>query len=298
MIVMTLLVHNEADIVRENVAYHHAVGVDHFVATDNASTDGTREILEEFQRSGILTLLDEPSSAYLQDVWATNMAMIARDRFGADWVISNDADEFWRPRAENLKKLLADTRQDSVRCARTNMFTSLDHLATGHWTETLLYRSSKRIPIDTPADIYNGDLAYPFFYYDLPPKVIASTHGLRRLARGAHRAFFDHDARSGPGAIDIFHFPVRSASTFVRKIRRIGHAVRNTRGLGERISWKYRRWLRFLELDENEDRALADALPDSDRLIDDLRTGVVVEDTTMLDELGVLGIAPRRRSLA
>ena len=43
---MTIMVRNEADVIEDNLRFHRAQGVDFFIALDNGSTDGTREILE------------------------------------------------------------------------------------------------------------------------------------------------------------------------------------------------------------------------------------------------------------
>lgn len=40
---MTLLVHNEAELVEENLIYHLNRGVDLVLAIDDGSTDGSRE---------------------------------------------------------------------------------------------------------------------------------------------------------------------------------------------------------------------------------------------------------------
>ncbi len=38
---MALKVRDEGDILEANLRFHHALGVDHFVVTDNGSTDET-----------------------------------------------------------------------------------------------------------------------------------------------------------------------------------------------------------------------------------------------------------------
>lgn len=43
MLLMTMVVRNEADILRDNLEHHLRLGVGHFVIQDNGSTDGTSE---------------------------------------------------------------------------------------------------------------------------------------------------------------------------------------------------------------------------------------------------------------
>jgi hypothetical protein len=103
---MTLLARNEADIVDSQIAFHLAAGVDFVIATDNASTDGTREILERYEQEGVLRLLREEGDDMRQDEWVTRMARLGATEHGADWVINSDADEFWWPRSGSLKEVL------------------------------------------------------------------------------------------------------------------------------------------------------------------------------------------------
>ncbi len=85
-LVMTLLVRDEADIVRQNIEFHLARGVDHIIATDNGSTDGTTQILDEYQRAGCLSLIHEPSNDFQQVAWVNRMVDAAKDKFGAAWI--------------------------------------------------------------------------------------------------------------------------------------------------------------------------------------------------------------------
>ena len=104
---MTLLARNEADVVDAQIAFHLHAGVDHVIATDNASTDDTAGIFERYERAGRLRLIREPADDMRQDEWVTRMARLAATEHDADWVIHADADEFWWPRGGSLEDVLA-----------------------------------------------------------------------------------------------------------------------------------------------------------------------------------------------
>jgi hypothetical protein len=104
---MTLLVRDGADMIDANLRYHRAQGVDLFLVGDNGSTDGTVEILERYERAGLITFEQIPGPAReAQGEGRTRLARLAWE-LGADWVFHNDLDEFWWPFTGDLKQALA-----------------------------------------------------------------------------------------------------------------------------------------------------------------------------------------------
>src|SRR5450759_3201654 len=93
-LVMTLLVRNEVDVIKANLEYHLAQGVDFVIVTDHGSEDGTSESLREYERMGVAKVIRDEEEGHHQSNRVTRMAEIARLGHGADWVIHNDADEF------------------------------------------------------------------------------------------------------------------------------------------------------------------------------------------------------------
>ena len=99
------MIRNEADVIRLNVLYHLAWGIDRMLLVDNGSTDGTDEILQQLslQYAGVRWSMDDgpflPSKV---------MTTLAREAFaeGADWVVPVDADEFWHAPGGVLRGVL------------------------------------------------------------------------------------------------------------------------------------------------------------------------------------------------
>ncbi|SES39278.1 Glycosyl transferase family 2 [Tranquillimonas rosea] len=307
-VVLTVVVRDEADIIADMLHWHLRHGVSHVIAMDNGSGDGTREILGDFAAMGCLTCLDQPDETYRQDLWMSQMAAMARDRFGADWVIPSDADEFWTPPAgTDLPGALAgwDDDVDMVRCPRRNLLASWEDLAALDWPEALIWRAAdpgrlppERLDDDTP-------LADPFLYYGLPPKVALRPGRLRQIARGAHQAEFSEGGRAVDGDVTVFHAPFRRADEVAASTRRIAAAVERDPTAGPKVSTKYRRWARFADEDASGDpgggwdRVLQEILPTPERLLADWRASLLVPETRLRD--GVVAAregAAARRALA
>ena len=104
-LVMTLLVRDEQDIIEENIKFHKSQGIDYFIVTDNKSVDNTPHILKKYEELGILHYIWESDDNYNQHEWVTRMARLAYKQYHADWVINNDADEFWWPIDGTLKSI-------------------------------------------------------------------------------------------------------------------------------------------------------------------------------------------------
>src|SRR4051812_31657957 len=97
-IVAVTRVRNEMDIV-EAFVRHHARHCDKIVVLDDGSTDGTYELLMDMAEEGLpLVVLSEPVIGYQQSRYMTRLMQAARQKFGADWILPLDADEFVEPR--------------------------------------------------------------------------------------------------------------------------------------------------------------------------------------------------------
>jgi hypothetical protein len=291
-LLMTLLVRNEADIVRQNIEFHLRHGVDHIVATDNASTDGTTDILREYEDAGCLTLLHEPSMEYRQAEWVTRMALLGRDRFGAEWIINNDADEFWCPADGSLRAVVDGRTEDALVCHRRNMIACTGNLGrAGTWADTLVYRVRRPLPWPELKDPMVDRLRHPYFYFVVPNKLIIRAKRLVRVGKGGHTAEFESDWTKGECDVTIYHFPVRSKDGFERTVRQIGEPVSGDQSLAPGVSWKYRRWYRMLRRTGSIDAAFAEVLPGWWRLKADLLIGRVVRDRSMRQRLAAIGAA-------
>ena len=278
-IVMTLLCRDEEDIVGYNIAYHLAQGIDFVIATDNASRDRTPLLLERFARQGKLHLIREPSQTHDQAVWVTRMAQMAAKRFDADWVINNDADEFWLSRHGTVRAALERVPRD-VECLSVPRFDMAPARDPGaKFFEAMLVRLAAGESIHgTP----------------LRPKACHRAHPDIRVADGNHHVQRRGERLAGRSdhPLEILHFPLRSAAQFERKIRQGTAALRaNTRvTAGTGAHWQQ------IYHDHASDGGLgdyySDRAPTREQIAAGLASGKFIEDTRVRDALRQIDATP------
>jgi hypothetical protein len=189
---------NEADIIEANLRHHLKLGLAGIVLVDNASDDGTAEIAASVP--GVRVFKDRsPYDQASQNRRMTELAM----GFGAEWVLTIDADEFWYP-----------TRSDSIPQAVASA-------AARGWEAFRVPGHSHACSVwDDPSQ---ADpvcrLRWRFTKQDRNSKV-AFRCAPGRWAAGGNEQCSDSSTRP-PIQYDLWlrHYPVRGLACFVKKIR-------------------------------------------------------------------------------
>ena len=240
-LVMTLLVRNEEDIVRYNIDFHLSKGVDFIIATDNGSTDSTRDILREYEKRGVLHLIDEPNHNHNQAQWNNRMAQIARDQYDANIIFHCDADEFWYPGSGNLKDEISNKAEDILVVDVINIL-------------LMDKGGGEAFPEDTRFAVVNPIVAKDYmeetkkvnlFYFKYPPKVIfKSTPKLFLVSQGNHTVTNKDDSVTEGKSQDIviYHYPVLSRDHFFDKVIKGGSAYEQKDNLDKSTGFHVRRW--------------------------------------------------------
>jgi Glycosyl transferase family 2 len=232
---MALKVRDEGDVIEANLRFHHALGVSHFVVTDNGSTDETPEILRRYVDAGLATVLDEPGTDYRirGAEWLTRMARIAARDLDADWVIHTDADEFWLPVAGSLGDTLAaiPDRYGVVVAPRVEFVGRPD--GPGTFAERLTVREARsrlqpKVAHRALPNIVSLDRGAHDVALEGPDGDVASA--VRPPGRAVHRSVRDAGASDEVQSeaetklvwtptwpLRILHFPVRSFAQFKRR---------------------------------------------------------------------------------
>jgi glycosyl transferase family 2 len=268
-LVMTLLVRDEEDVLEDHLRFHLAQGVDFAIVTDNRSVDRTPDILRGYERRGVVRTIREPGETFAQRRWVTRMARMARNEYGADWVVNSDADEFWWPHEGTLKSTLERVPGEYgvVVAPRVNF---LPRAEDGRpFAERMTVREVASLnPLGRP----------------LPPKVCHRGRPDVVVDWGNHGAYAPTLGPTWPGQpITIFHFPLRSYRHLENKAVAGGTAH-------DRNPWLPRNlggWQSFFDLyRQGRLREHYDQMVLSDENVEQgIRAGRLVEDHRLRDFL-------------
>lgn len=205
-LVMTLVVRDEEDVLEANLDYHFEQGVDFVLAIDHRSLDRTPDILASYADRGCLRFERReeevtPRSGGTQapqGEWLTRLAREAATDLGADWVLHNDADEFWWPASGTLKDVLAGVPGvfGSLAAPKVDFVASAQR--SGPFAERMTLRETY------------AKLTYKVAHRALPDVVVG---------RGTHRVESPAMRPVPYWPVRIFHFPVRSPEQLGRRAR-------------------------------------------------------------------------------
>lgn len=263
-IVMTLLVRNEEDIIKENLEYHLEHGVDFFVITDHRSTDATSSILNKYRKYGIADVLKFKDDIYPQAAWVTSMARHAATQYKADWVINSDADEFWNYQGGNLKDYFNKLESNICR-VHVKRFDFFFHpYKYGNFYESMLFRETVR---RWTKCCHRG-------IDDI------------RVEMGNHHALSETFDKAGfteihaDDTFNVFHYPVRDIYKYRQRIIDFNVTINNTPGLDAHAAFHWRMALESIKNGTYEQFVDCFVL-NSEKINSGIRNGSLIFDDTM-----------------
>jgi hypothetical protein len=234
-VVMAFKIRDEGDVLEHNLRFHHALGADHFIVTDNGSTDETVDILARYAAAGLMTVIEAPNTDYREQgaKWMTDMARLAATELEADWVAHTDADEFWWPIEGSLSETLAAVhdRYGVLMAPRCEFIGRPD--GPGSFAERLTIREARsryqpKVAHRADPDVVSIDRGPHDVAVVGPSGEVTET--IRPPGRPVHRVIRNRElgASAWPEEdtrlvwapwwpVRILHFPVRSSAQFRRR---------------------------------------------------------------------------------
>jgi hypothetical protein len=231
-VAMTLLVRNEEDVLEDNILYHASQGVDIFVIMDNLSTDATRHIIKKLAVEIEIIYYSQTNDEYRQAEWVTSMAQEAASKpHHADWVINNDADEFWVFPNGSIKEYLRSI-PPHISALHVKRFNALNSGGNGKTPRMSTSHPQESVFFDVDSRNCLGHL--------LPPKCLHRASKEVNVSQGNHTVTGLAGETITVENPYILHFPHRDFSRYLRKIALGGAAYERNQDLDPSVGGTWR----------------------------------------------------------
>lgn len=262
-------VKDEVELIGDTIAHLRAIGVDHIVAVDGFSTDGTADVLAQHRNRDDFWFvqLDDLEPDNNEKIWLRrNLEVISNVR--ADWIIFLDADERWLPATGSLRDCVALDVADVLTVPRFNVVLTPNgpalpaSLQPVDYGQILFYA----VPIPDFRSYIQANPDTPWSRAVPGPKTMARPERIGALTDGMH----DIIPNDGPllrrhraNDLMIAHLPFTTLSRFRRKIANIQRSLSvHDEYCGDSLGWHWRRWLTLAKegrITEEFDRQMLDA---------------------------------------
>ena len=222
-IIMTILAKNEIDVIEENIKFHLKQGIDFIIATDNNSTDGTKEVFKKYQEKGVLHLIEEPDDDFDQAKFVDRMIKIAKEQYNADWVINADADEFWYSSHNDFKKDIEKLKNYNIAIIPMfNIFPEAKSLED----DEKFYHNTRGILSECNTSSFK-----------YTSKCMCKTKDYESIAQGNHNAKMHNKRAIVYDDITIFHYGIRTYKQFENKVLK-GHIALQNQEKEVGVHWR------------------------------------------------------------
>jgi hypothetical protein len=244
-IVLAVHVLDNADILKEYLEWYASLGVDFVVANDWGSTDGSRDILDDFAKKKFLQWRPQNNKRMTDWNPSDELASIARDQHGAGWIMLFDTDEFLTVDRSDLKGVLAAVARDvtALRVNCLNMTGSIPNPGENA-LRTLTLRIERTVQ-ETHEQALSGDLPVPYIFIGHPPKTIVRASTFVGYGVGGHSATTNVGDGGEHSDLRILHFAIRGFAALQSKVRNTEAWFAQNPQLTGTWGWHWRRWIRL-----------------------------------------------------
>lgn len=238
---------DEFELIEKNIDSLRICGFDEIVVTDMGSTDGTLELLKEYEARKLIHLLslkeDDPDRFHFNQ----RMYDYTAEQINPDWVAFLDADEFFVFREGGIREFLQKNISGLVRAHRFNVPITSEHVYVpddiAKWSkESDFYLITN--PIRNFSSYLKANPDTPWILGQVMPKVIANTSEFSEVGVGGHSVIrLANKEYHTPNDIFLAHYPITSRKRFVNKLSKIQYTLENYGHFfkpGE--AWHWKRW--------------------------------------------------------